>query len=128
MCNSPYLLLEVLGIVESGKSTADPEEKIAYGSEWKLLKRVQRGDSFWTGVLPADRVSGAGTVQQALLQHGFSLVMNKLQAHSPGVHRLAHLLEDLLGWRISVNLYLSPAESQGFEVHIDWMDGFILQV
>lgn len=120
--------LEILDIIENGKSVDDPGQKIKYGSEWKLLKRIKKGDSYWTGVLPADKVTGAGTALQAFHKYGFSLVMNKVQAHSRGVYRVARLLEDLLGWRISVNMYLSPAESQGFEVHIDWMDGLILQV
>lgn len=121
-------MLEILDIVELGRSTENPEYRIKYGPEWKLLKQVERADGFWTGVLPADKVKGALTVQQAFYKHGFSLVMNKVQAHSVGVNRMARLLEDVLGWRISINLYLSPADSQGFEVHMDWMDGIIMQV
>lgn len=121
-------LNEVLDIVDRGSSPANSTEKIRYGSDWKLLKRIHHKEKWWTGVLPVEKIKGVATVQQAFHHHGFSLVMNKIQAHSPQVNRLARLLEEMLGWRVSVNLYLSPANSQGFEVHIDWMDGLILQV
>jgi hypothetical protein len=121
-------LNEVLDIIDYGRSTEDPTQRIAYGTDWKMVKQVERGGEMWTGMLPKSEATTADDVQKAFHKYGFSIVMNKVQAHSQAVRYVSSLLEDLLGWRVSVNMYVSPPASQGFEVHIDWMDGIILQV
>jgi ribosomal protein L16 Arg81 hydroxylase len=44
------------------------------------------------------------------------------------VMQLALRLQELLGAKVHVNSYLTPASSQGFAVHFDYHDAFILQV
>jgi hypothetical protein len=70
-------------------------------------------------------------VEEAMraMQLGFTVIMNGVQSSMPNVYQSAWQLETALGWHVNVNLYISPpGGSQGFEAHLDWMDGFIFQV
>jgi hypothetical protein len=125
--SSLMTLADVLSIIEHGRSDSDPEKPIQYGSEWKLIRRVMRDGKWWTGQLPGGNVT-ARIAQTAFYRHGFSLVINSVQNRLLSVYNAARSLEDALGWRVNVNMYMSPTRSQGFEVHVDWMDGVVVQV
>jgi hypothetical protein len=121
-------LSDVLSVIEHGRSDSDPDEPIQYGSEWRLIRRVMREGKWWTGLLPGGKNVTAQIAQTAFYRHGFSLVINSIQNRLLSVYSAARSLEDALGWRINVNMYMSPTRSQGFEVHVDWMDGVVVQV
>lgn len=59
---------------------------------------------------------------------GYTLVLNSLDQRSSPISALARGLEEVLGHRIGVNAYFTPAESQGFLPHADDHDVFILQL
>ena len=61
-------------------------------------------------------------------ENGDTLVINRLQTYWPPLTRLAMDLESKLFCRVNANLYFTPADSQGFGVHIDDHDVFVLQV
>lgn len=119
---------DVLAVIEEGRSESDPSRRIEYGTEWKLIRRVMRDGKWWTGLLPGGENITAQIAQAAFYRHGFSLVVNTVQNRLLGVYSAARSLEDALGWRVNVNMYMSPTRSQGFEAHVDWMDGIIVQV
>ena len=61
-------------------------------------------------------------------QQGDTLVINHLQQWWPVANRLAMDLGSKLCCTVNINLYMTPADAQGFTVHIDKHDVFILQV
>eukprot|EP00602_Paraphysomonas_sp_CaronLab_P008666 CAMPEP_0185036184 /NCGR_PEP_ID=MMETSP1103-20130426/28759_1 /TAXON_ID=36769 /ORGANISM="Paraphysomonas bandaiensis, Strain Caron Lab Isolate" /LENGTH=672 /DNA_ID=CAMNT_0027573617 /DNA_START=42 /DNA_END=2060 /DNA_ORIENTATION=+ len=116
--------------IEKGHKSSSPNERIQYNIDWKLAKRVKRDGEWWTGVFanPDNRLSLASALQ-AVNKHGYTIIMNRAQSTLPNVFQAALRLEEALGWLVNVNLYVSPpGGAQGFEAHIDWMDGFIFQI
>jgi ribosomal protein L16 Arg81 hydroxylase len=102
---------------------------ITYGKDWKLVKGVMKDGNLWTGVLPVQELKYSPSVTaMGAIRKGFSLIINRIQRHSLKLHQVARMLEDALGLVVNINLYMSPAKSQGFEVHFDWMDGLIVQI
>lgn len=61
-------------------------------------------------------------------QQGDTLVINHLQQFWPVANRLAMDLSAKLCCTVNINLYMTPADAQGFTVHIDKHDVFIAQV
>lgn len=113
-------------ILQFGRKHSNPNVSVEYGDEWKLAKRINQGGEWWTGMFKSQNVSV--TSAKDAFATGFSLIINTMQSLWPTIFKSAWLLEDALGWRVNVNLYMSPRNSQGFEAHFDWMDGFVLQV
>eukprot|EP01041_Mallomonas_annulata_P001108 gene1108-2154_t len=110
------------------RSTLSHNNSVAlvYGKDYKLVRRVQRDGQWWSGVYPESNMTLDNT--RAAFAKGFSLVINEVQRHWATVHQATSLVEEALGYRVSANLYLTPASSQGFEAHFDWMDGLVLQL
>lgn len=105
---------------------------------WKLVKRI-RGENgeFWSSSPNAStRTQMLGLspdatdveVARAAFVQGYSLVVNHLEDKWHGTAQLALVFEEELGYRTSTNCYFTPARSQAFESHFDWMDAFVLQV
>ena len=59
---------------------------------------------------------------------GYSVVVNRLHCRSARLASLSRRLEVDFHCPIGVNMYLSPAGSQGFRPHVDTHDVFILQL
>jgi ribosomal protein L16 Arg81 hydroxylase len=59
---------------------------------------------------------------------GATIVLQGLHLHRPAVARYCRGLEGSLGCPAQANAYLTPATSQGFAVHHDTHDVFVLQV
>ena len=105
---------------------------------WKLVKRIKRQDGEWWSSSPnaAARTQMLGLpsdatdvdVARAAFAQGYSLVVNHLEDKWHGTSQLALSFEQELGYRTSTNCYFTPAQSQAFEAHFDWMDAFVLQV
>lgn len=69
----------------------------------------------------------AGEVYQSL-QQGHTIVLNFLHTLHPRCFALAQALSDEVDCKVNMNLYLTPKGEQGFPVHIDRHDVFILQI
>lgn len=100
-------------------------------NDFSMLKLVVLEDgTSWTGYppkFPIDSLSYSESCR-LLFNKGFSLLINKLQRRSPIIAHLANSVASIfLADNISVNLYFTPTDSQGFEAHYDWMDVLVLQ-
>ncbi|HEY8313070.1 MAG TPA: cupin domain-containing protein [Candidatus Baltobacteraceae bacterium] len=106
---------ESISVAKEGIA-ARPESYIRKSGRINESKKVNRVE-----VIDPDRVS-------ALFAHGCSIVLDRVQTYSPGVNRLCRGLESFFRHRVSANLYLTPADSQGFAVHYDTHDTLLLQI
>ncbi|WP_146605783.1 cupin domain-containing protein [Micromonospora craterilacus] len=59
---------------------------------------------------------------------GHTIVLNGIHRRSSKVANLSRALEATLHHPVGVNLYLTPRHSQGFDLHVDDHDVFILQL
>jgi ribosomal protein L16 Arg81 hydroxylase len=62
------------------------------------------------------------------LGRGASLLLNDIDALSPGLRAVSDLLEGALGGRVQINLYCSWRERQAFPSHFDTHDVFALHI
>jgi Cupin superfamily protein len=63
-----------------------------------------------------------------LYRAGASLILNGVHEASPPIARLCDSLAEVFGVRVHANAYLTPPNAQGFPLHADSHDVFILQV
>lgn len=88
-----------------------------------------RGDS---DVSRADYTSGAGRIQPLdvarLFDDGATVIFRQLQERVPTLARLCVALGRRFSSRVQTNVYLTPADAQGFAPHWDTHDVFVLQV
>ena len=88
---------------------------------------MQREGEYWTGAIPATSIN-ASSAHRAF-DHGFSVVLNRLNYRDANVFRLCQqFARDWFGVRTNANLYLTPNGAQAFEAHFDFMESFVLQV
>lgn len=102
---------------------------LAHGpsKDFQLVKRVKGKDGeWWSGSVPASEMSAPEVV--AWLRKGFTLIFNSVDCRFPKLAHLAEGLENELGFVVQMNAYLSPRNSQGFEVHWDPMETLVLQL
>ncbi len=59
---------------------------------------------------------------------GATIVFTQLQSRLPELGRLCAELESLFSQRMQTNIYLTPADAQGFDPHWDTHDVFVLQI
>lgn len=59
---------------------------------------------------------------------GYTIVLNALHRRSSKVANLSRAVEAELHHPVGVNLYLTPRNAQGFDLHVDTHDVFILQL
>jgi ribosomal protein L16 Arg81 hydroxylase len=115
--------------MENGFKVSNPNKRLIYGKDWKLAKRVYRDDEYWTGIYSSEEEEMSVEEAMRAVSQGFTVIMNGVQSCMPNVYQSAWQLETALGYHVNVNLYISPqGGSQGFEAHLDWMDGFIFQI
>lgn len=112
------LLVRAFGTQGAGASPL----LLGHGDRWRLVKAAAGGAAG-----PRNASLTLAHVHAAFAQ-GFSLVVNGLQTHVPSVARLASLLSACTGFRVSANLYLSPAHGSALAAHMDWMDALVLQL
>jgi ribosomal protein L16 Arg81 hydroxylase len=74
--------------------------------------------------------SGTALVDRVADEHaaGATLVLQALHLHHHPAALYCRGLEIALGWPVQANAYCTPAASQGFAVHHDTHDVFVLQV
>ncbi|GAB5560605.1 MAG: hypothetical protein SynsKO_22520 [Synoicihabitans sp.] len=63
-----------------------------------------------------------------LLDEGMTIILTDMSKHIPKLGIYCNQLENQLGVRVQANIYITPAESQGFQVHVDSHDVFVLQI
>ena len=64
----------------------------------------------------------------AAYDDGATIVVESLHRYWPPLARFCRDLELALGHRLQVNAYITPPSSQGFDVHRDTHDVFVLQI
>ena len=64
----------------------------------------------------------------AAYAEGATIVLESLHRYWPPLARFCRDLELALGHRLQVNAYITPPSSQGFDVHRDTHDVFVLQI
>ena len=74
--------------------------------------------------------SGTAVVDRVADEHaaGATLVLQALHLHHHPAALYCRALEVALGWPVQANAYSTPAAAQGFAVHHDTHDVFVLQV
>ncbi|MFK7791518.1 MAG: cupin domain-containing protein [Devosiaceae bacterium] len=63
-----------------------------------------------------------------LFADGATIILSGLQERLPSLARFCRALENVFSARIQTNIYLTPANSQGFKAHYDGHDVLVLQV
>jgi hypothetical protein len=63
-----------------------------------------------------------------LFAQGATVIFTQLQGRLPALGRLCADMEKLLSQRMQTNIYLTPADAQGFPPHWDTHDVFVLQI
>ena len=102
----------------------------------KVLKRVKGGDGeWWSGLLEMDRVMNPHTrridadrVHAAYTRQNFTILINSLHRRSLAMHEISRDLSLDFGYPVSINAYVTPPHSQGFEAHWDYMESYIVQI
>lgn len=88
-----------------------------------------RGDS---DVARGDYANGAGRIQPLevarLFDDGATVIFRQLQERVPTLARLCVALGRRFSSRVQTNVYLTPADAQGFAPHWDTHDVFVLQI
>ena len=64
----------------------------------------------------------------ALVKQGHSLILNGIDKREDHLNAFCRALESQLEMEVQGNLYLTPAENRGFDIHFDTHDVFILQL
>lgn len=81
---------------------------------------------------PADFTFANGRIDPLaaakLFADGTTIVLDQLQESVPELNRLCWELESQLGIAFHTNVYVTPPTAQGFKVHYDTHDVFILQI
>ena len=118
-------------------SDADVERLICESSirtpAFRLVKDgAQLPVSAYTTDIPwrPGRFSGTCLVDRVAQEHaaGATIVLQALHLHCHSAAVYCRGLEVELGWPVQANAYCTPASSQGFGVHHDTHDVFVLQV
>lgn len=100
-------------VLRKGKQLHNPTQSLSYGKDWKLVKRTERKGELWTGVFNKANMS-LDVAQEAFNNGGFSLIIHGVQGMWANVYRTAWYIEAALGWRVNVNLYMTPQDSYVF--------------
>lgn len=61
-------------------------------------------------------------------RRGATIILNQAQRIVPALGRLCQGIEHVFSCHVQTNLYLTPAHAQGFPVHFDNHDVFVIQV
>lgn len=83
-------------------------------------------------ITPADFAYESGFIDAVrvnqLFADGATIILSNLQERLPTLARFCRALEKVFSSRIQTNIYLTPANSQGFRAHYDNHDVLVLQV
>ncbi len=97
--------------------------EVASGSYTRKVQRVDdvTGELRWVYIVDPHRVG-------ALFGQGCTIIFDDLRPFSAQVARFTGALESFFGHKIFCAAFLTPPDSQGFGVHYDVVDSFILQI
>jgi len=94
------------------------------GKDFQVVKRVKGPDGeWWSGAAPPTSMTPPEVI--AWVRKGFTLIFNSVDCRFPTLAALAAGLEQELGFVVQMNAYMTPKNSQGFEVHWDPMYGLL---
>ena len=83
-------------------------------------------------ITAADFAYGSGFVDPVavnqLFAEGATIIMSNLQERLPKLAMFCRELEKVFSARVQTNIYMTPANSQGFKAHYDGHDVLVLQV
>jgi ribosomal protein L16 Arg81 hydroxylase len=126
-------------------------DKFAGVMNWEILNRLLGMVSVWsahslvmvldkepvpagTYAAPAPGRDGGQVLRpdpakvKSLLKRGATLVANDIDQLTPELSAFSATLENALGAKLQINLYLSSKRKQGFKVHFDTHDVFAVHV
>ena len=94
-----------------------------------MLKRVRREDEWWTGKWgEAGAAVGVDMMRGLFTAGSFSVLVREMQDRVGAIGQLVSTLEAETRSPCNANLYMTPRDSQGFELHFDWMENIIIQL
>jgi ribosomal protein L16 Arg81 hydroxylase len=64
----------------------------------------------------------------AEMREGSTLILDSLHKRLPNLRRLVRMMEREFTQRFQTNIYLTPPEAKGFDIHVDKHDVFVMQV
>jgi hypothetical protein len=116
-------------VVTMGASTRAAERRPPRNHvDISLLIRLLQGGEYRTGKYGApDAALTVGEVR-AKFSDGFTVLINDVDQRDARVAALCEALEALVRLPVNANVYLSGAETHGFETHFDSMDVLVLQL
>lgn len=99
-----------------------------HGSEWRVIKRVIKKDTgeYWSSSRKHSNMT-LGAAKHAFTK-GYTIVINNAQLKSVPLYCAVKDLENILGVTVTANIYLTPPQQQGFEIHMDYMDVLVVQI
>ena len=117
--------LPAIGDLDAIISLTSPPGDAA--NELRLVKTSPHGTEELPVPRGADGRPDMSSVYRAYAA-GWTVIVNTVHQRDTRVARLALGVGRDLGHRVGVNLYFTPAGSQGFKAHVDGHDVFILQL
>ncbi|GAB5360898.1 hypothetical protein AAMO2058_000667300 [Amorphochlora amoebiformis] len=108
--------------------------------DFKVLKRIEKGGEFWSGVMPLEKLwkkqedgdksprLDVDLIKYLFNRRKFSILINGLHARHSQVELVTRDLARDFGATVNANLYLTPQGSTAFEWHWDYMESIVLQL
>jgi hypothetical protein len=108
----------------------DQPSPIAYGEIFALSRVVgpQNSETYYPPYKYEDNWMELTKKLPDVMLDGYSLIVNSMQSRLKPILELCKPLSMAHGRRCDVNAYISNAAKQGFKVHFDTQDTFILQM
>ena len=114
-----------------GLITIDALDQIITGTDLTDGDLMLADASAEDGVANEDYVDSNGYIDRgsvaALYRRGATIILNQAQRSIPALGQLCQGLEYIFSCHVQTNLYLTPADAQGFSTHFDNHDVFIIQ-
>ncbi|SKC83357.1 cupin domain-containing protein [Ohtaekwangia koreensis] len=109
--------MHALGSYDVRMAAAD---KVIFEKQYASMSRVQN--------VEVKSHLNTAKVLELFTKHGATIIIEQISNVWPSIARLSDAVNESMSCSSGANIYISPAESQGFEAHYDTHDVFILQV
>lgn len=107
-------------------------DRIVTGTDLKSGDLLLADASADHGIDPSGYLDDQGYVDRGAVaihyRRGATIILNQAQRIVPALGRLCQGIEHVFSCHTQTNLYLTPAHAQGFPVHFDNHDVFVIQI